>query len=543
MMQIYLFSLFMNPTTMKKYVSIIMFCMAGISTLQAQETYLNERMTNTSDVIGTARYVGMGGAMGALGADISVIANNPAGIAMLRKNSLSFTMGPQIQEASPAFGDGRAVFSFDQIGFVAAFSDDDFNLNFAFNYQKRANYNHNLFASQTLGGISQADMFAWVANNITYIKDDDYHFKSPFYDALFKDGFFLDYTPTGSTESYFRNTKRSTQGNFSRHSWGGLEGFDINMSGNYQNRVFVGLTMGIDHIRYRQDASYEELGDCPYIFYQDQSVTGTGFNFKLGTIIRPIEDSPFRFGVTIETPTWFTLKHTANVGLSLTDDAGYYKAPSYLKDDNYLEYNIYSPWKFRASLGSTVSDFLAWDVEYEYSMNDYTKMGYPRESYDSYYGGHGTSIDMDKDVAMGNLTHTMLQGVHNFRAGIELRPFSEVAFRAGYNYYTSPYKSNARLDQAVDSGAFDFTTTTEYINLSDKHIITLGLGYQGKAFFADIAYKYTGQNGEFYAFDDNFTSYNTNFIAENPTLKNVQLKPTKLNYNHHNVALTLGFRF
>ncbi len=529
---------------MKKYVSIIMFCIAGIPAVQAQETYLNERMTNTSDVIGTARYVGMGGAMGALGADISTISNNPAGIAMLRKCSISLTMGPQIQEASPTYGDGRAVFSFDQIGFVAALSDDDFNLNFAFNYQKRANYNQNVFASQALGGLSQADMFAWVANSTANVNDKgQYYFKSPFYDNLYTAGFFKEYTPT-SGEPYFRNEKgRAHTGDFSRHSWGALEGFDINMSGNYDNRVFVGLTMGIDHIRYRQDATYEQIGDVSYMFYQDQAVTGTGFNFKLGTIIRPLEDSPFRFGVTVETPTWFTLKHTANIGLSVPDASGYYKSPIYINDDNYLEYNVFSPWKFRASLGSTVSDFLAWDVEYEYSMNDYTKMGYPRESYDNYYNGHGTSVDMDKDVEMGNMTHNMLQGVHNFRAGIELRPFSEVAFRAGYNYYTSPYKSNARLDQSVESGAFNFSTTTEYINLSDKHIITLGLGYQGKAFYADIAYKYTSQSGQFYAFDDNFTSYNSSFIAENPTLQNVQLKPTELNYNHHNVAVTLGFRF
>lgn len=36
----------------------------------AQETYENEKLTG-SDLNGTARYVGMGGAMEALGADIS----------------------------------------------------------------------------------------------------------------------------------------------------------------------------------------------------------------------------------------------------------------------------------------------------------------------------------------------------------------------------------------------------------------------------------------------------------------------------------------
>ena len=195
--------------------------------------------------------------------------------------------------------------------------------------------------------------------------------------------------------------------------------------------------------------------------------------------------------------------------------------------------------EFRAS----VDDYLAWDVEYEYCMNDYTKMGYPRESYDNYYGNGGTSVDMDKDVAMSELTHRMTRGVHNLRAGIEYRPMSALAVRAGYNFYSSPFVDNARLDQTVNSGVMDFTTSTEYINLGAKHILTLGLGYQGKVFYADIAYKYGHQRGDFYSFDDYFTSDNKSFATENPTLKDVQLKPTKLNLDRHNVAVTLGCRF
>ena len=47
-------------------------------TAYAQDTYLNHHITSYNDVIGTARYVGMGGAMGALGADLGSISFNPA---------------------------------------------------------------------------------------------------------------------------------------------------------------------------------------------------------------------------------------------------------------------------------------------------------------------------------------------------------------------------------------------------------------------------------------------------------------------------------
>ena len=56
---------------MKRY--ILLPLLAAAIAVQAQDSYMNERLVNSSsDVIGTSRYVGMGGALGALGADISV---------------------------------------------------------------------------------------------------------------------------------------------------------------------------------------------------------------------------------------------------------------------------------------------------------------------------------------------------------------------------------------------------------------------------------------------------------------------------------------
>ena len=40
---------------------------------------------------GTARYVSMGGAFGAIGADFSTLSTNPAGIGAYRKNEITFT--------------------------------------------------------------------------------------------------------------------------------------------------------------------------------------------------------------------------------------------------------------------------------------------------------------------------------------------------------------------------------------------------------------------------------------------------------------------
>jgi len=529
---------------MKKQLIICSFLGLTAVTAMAQDTYLNDRATNTSDVIGTARYVGMGGAMGALGADISVISNNPAGIALFRRSNVSMTLGTQIQDGKTGNDDSPATFSFDQLGFVICMDgDEDFRLNLGFNYQKRINYNQSFLVGQTTGGLSQCDMMAWVANSTVSLDNSkkQFYFGSPFYDNLYQAAFFEEAYPFGTSGNYFHNLNRGYDGYYYRHSWGSASGFDINASANIQDRFYVGLTLGIDHMKYRQSATYEEIGDDSYVLYQDQRLDGTGFNVKLGAIMRPIEDSPFRFGVTIETPTWYALKHNAWSAYSVLQSDGRYSEPVNINDDNYLEYNVYTPWKFRASLGSTVDKFLAWDVEYEYSMNNWTKMGYPDEGSD-YYGDKGT-MSMNKDRAMNEMTHRMIQGVHNIRAGLEFRPADDFAVRIGYNFYSRPFKKDARLDQTNDSPAFDWSTSTEYINLGCTNIFTLGLGYQGKNFYADLAYKYRAQRGQFYAFDDNFTSYNESFYTENSGLKDVQLSPTNVNLDRHHISLTLGYRF
>lgn len=45
------------------------------------------------DLRGTARFISMGGAFGALGGDLSTLSQNPAGIGIYRSNEVGFTVG------------------------------------------------------------------------------------------------------------------------------------------------------------------------------------------------------------------------------------------------------------------------------------------------------------------------------------------------------------------------------------------------------------------------------------------------------------------
>ena len=126
---------------MKKTYFTFALLLASAS-MMAQTVYTNAELSSTSDVIGTARYVGMGGALGALGADISAIGSNPAAIGMYRRSDIALTAGGMWQKdrAYQERNTGRGTF--DQMGFVAAFRIDHPKVNFvnfSFNYQKKYN--------------------------------------------------------------------------------------------------------------------------------------------------------------------------------------------------------------------------------------------------------------------------------------------------------------------------------------------------------------------------------------------------------------------
>ena len=116
---------------------------------QAQTQYDAARFSE-SDLNGTARFVGMGGAMGALGGDISTIGTNPAGIALFRRNEITGSFSLNASEVNTDMvgvtaKDDRTRLSFDQMGVV--FSNKISNemtlryFNLGVNYSKKRNFN------------------------------------------------------------------------------------------------------------------------------------------------------------------------------------------------------------------------------------------------------------------------------------------------------------------------------------------------------------------------------------------------------------------
>lgn len=78
---------------MKKIFTIaVLGLLASATPVVAQTVYDGAKLTG-KDLNGTARFVGMGGAMGALGGDISTMSTNPAGIGLFRSSDVMTSFG------------------------------------------------------------------------------------------------------------------------------------------------------------------------------------------------------------------------------------------------------------------------------------------------------------------------------------------------------------------------------------------------------------------------------------------------------------------
>ena len=147
-----------------KRILLSMALLAGTA-VTAQNIYQLESFSNI-DLNGTARYVGMGGAMNALGADMSVMSSNPAGIGLYRKSDASIILVVATQEdAQKFFSKSKSHISFDQAGFVYALPMGDEGatqfFNFGLNYRKSKDFNTLLNTGMSFegleGGMSQIE--------------------------------------------------------------------------------------------------------------------------------------------------------------------------------------------------------------------------------------------------------------------------------------------------------------------------------------------------------------------------------------------------
>ena len=516
-----------------------LFLMSAFAlTANAQDAYDVGEFSST-DLNGTARYVGMGGALGALGADVSAIHSNPAGTGLYRSSDFNITMSGLFSNKG-VLGHDASRLSVDNVGVVWAFNMDDSGeglqyLNFGISYAKSRNHFSN-FATAVDGYgklFSQSCQVADLADSCMFNSDwgilaDIAADNDGIAGGHVHDGF-LEYEQIIKTKDGFEGRGfygvPAVAGNYGRARFGNTSEVNLNISSNISDRLFLGATLGICSMNYTRQSFYNEVRDNgdTYEIQNWFKNTGNGVNLKLGFILRPIEDSPLRLGVSVHTPTWYSMTRSNKAEVIYVSG---YRYTGFSYD---FDYNYRTPWKLGASIGYTVGRDFAIGLEYEYmdmasskytNLDDYWSVG------DEYYNAKRNLVVLNEAV------QSIYKAQHTFKVGFEYKPDKDVSVRFGYNYVTSPFNS----DSYKEIPYYSDMTETDWVNWKATQRFTVGLGFKiSNSSYLDLAYQTQFQKGDLYAFND--------WVTPDDGKTKIFFPPTEVNNDRSQLMVTLGFRF
>ena len=400
-------------------------------------------MLSTDDNMGTARYMGLSGAFGALGGDMTAVDINPAGLAVYKNSEFSTSLSYRDSQINSTFyGSGVSskdnYFRFAQIGGVFSskiYGNSDFKkMSFGFNYNVIKDFNNN-FAAQGNSGIPE-----FVDD--PYLNYDGNDFNNVYYDFV-DNQFFGNYTS------------------------GINDRFAFSFATQYKDFLYFGGSLNFQHVNFYQNTVFDEANNdgngntLDASLRQYLSVYGNGFNFGLGAIVKPVQN--LRLGFSYQSPIWYNLteRFQENIDIIVSNNPDpYYE----YYDPNFFDYQTQTPSKLTGSIAYVFGKAGLISLDYVYQNFKNIRL-------------QPSSAFIDEN----NYLSSALRGTSTVRIGTEWR-FNMVSLRGGYRYVQNPYKS-------ADSS-------------NDLNGYSLGLGFKFNRYFSlDLAYDHSSRSDQYQFLD------------------------------------------
>ena len=280
---------------------------------------------------------------------------------------------------------------------------------------------------------------------------------------------------------------------------GGMGEFDISLSGNYNNKFYIGGTIGFPTVNYKEESTYTEtdvadsIPDFKSFSLEERLHTqGSGFNFKLGMIIRPLDW--LRIGTAIHTPTFWKLHDDYSSSLSAQFDSSPISSGSNSRNfssispEGSYDYRLFTPWRFIGSMAVIIQKKGLISADYE--LVDYSSARL-----------RGAFFGFDAQNAAIEEQYTVAS---NIKIGTEWR-FQPFSIRGGYAFYGSPFKNG--------------------LNDGTRENYSLGFGIREDDFFIDFAYIFSQVSQDYFLYSRELT------------------EATLTESESHTFQTTLGFRF
>lgn len=419
------------------YIAFIALLMGqGVGALHAQDY---ARMSERT-ILGTARYVGMSGAMTAIGGDPSSVIDNPAGLGLYRRSEILLTMGGAFDKVTQA-GTGSMdkhnsfLLPHASVVFSMPFNQPENDgvqfFNFMLSYNRLQTYNRNYYAT----GANERSLGALLAGaDVTW----DIPFCADKYNAA---------NSLSLYESGYKNE------------------YSMDFAMNISNQWYVGLGIQVQSWVMASDALYKESFSTinadgkNYDIWNESKVlfSGASCNLSVGMIYRPL--SWLRIGFGLRTPTLgWAYTRTSGTLSATTDSLRYSYAPNKAGRDGGYHMPLYTS----TSVAFQIGGYGMISLQYDYS--------------------HASFQD----------------DIHSLKAGIEIVPVVGLYINAGYTY-ESTFKKADRI-VPMDS-KFD-RQDTYFLQPRWTQYASVGIGYRGSFLIIQGAYQYRWQGLNLYAHEN-----------------------------------------
>ena len=516
---------------------IIIFVTAlSMSVLSYAQGEMDAFNNSKTDLTGSARGMGMAGAFGALGGDVTGVAANPAGVAIYRSSEVMTTMNFSSNNIKTNWkgttdSDSKFKFNFDNVAYMGYFplnNETVSSLNFGFAYNRLKNFDRD-YKSHGFGMKTSLSQF--IAKDASYYPEselevrpdyDPYRGNAPWINVLGYQGWLIQPVLNGF-DTYLRDNETVDQ-ELNVSERGAIETYDFSLGTNFSEKLYLGVTFSLTDIHYSSTSKYSEFyGNTDDGFDLHNSLTedGSGYQMSVGAIYRPID--ALRIGFAYHSPTWYDMSRSfnANTWATYEGDGINEKAKAPDKDSYAVyDYRLQSPQRITASIAGVIGSRAIISLDYE--LTDYTAMDMAESD------GYSKNFDESENLYINE----DFRKASTIKAGAEFRVTPQFSIRAGYAFVQNPYTTDIREgNQGVMLGYN--TTIPHYTIQGDANYITCGLGYKFTPnFYIDAAFVYRSQTDDLYY----FPKYFDGGLAVDST-------PAKFENKTYKGLITLGYKF
>lgn len=459
---------------MKRYMMLAAAALCLHASAQNQEDIFRYSFRGIN---GTTRSLGLSGAWGAAGADQSAASNNPAGLALYRRNEVMGSLGLVANLTNTSYlgnatTDGKTVLNIPNLGFVYFWNQQrsgagkqmgPVGATFAFGVNRVADFNSNIQYAGNGTNTTIGDALARIANGTDSANMWDNGLNNDLVAQAWRLRLIDNYGGSsnyasimqvlGDTDYVMRQMETiRTSGRINEwYAGGGV---------NFEDIVFLGASVVVQSVTFSSERLYREyrvsgnLSSNPYEqsqISQKLNTNGMGVGGKLGIIVRPSDY--FRVGLAYHTPVRINLTDVFQNSTEMWYNGKFYSENG-IESEN--KYQVITPGRIQVNSSFFAGKFMVLNVDYEWV---------------DYRNGRISPKNPKQDFSFENQANRdQFAQVHNLRTGVEFA-LGYMRLRGGYALLGNPY--NSQLVRAENG---------------NSHVISGGFGWiYDNAYFFDIA--------------------------------------------------------